>query len=173
MFKICSCILIMYISITLGRYYIEKEIQRIRLLKEIKKMVTLLKGVIRYGIESMLEAMKSISNKIDIELKDFLEYVVDEADKMNGISLKDIWKRGIEEKLNKVYFTKEDRETLSKVGGVLGYLDKELQIENIKQYMEEIDTVIKELEFELDKKKKLYRTLSITGGLFVIILFIN
>ena len=136
-------------------------------------MIMLWKGTIRYGLDNMSEAMENISLKLDIELKCFLQYVVNEMKKMDGDMFCEIWKRAVKNKLHNTELNQLDINLINKMGDILGYLDKELQIENLNQCLLDIDGSIKDFEYELNNKSKLYRTLSVVVGLFIVIIFVN
>ena len=66
----------------------------------------------------------------------------------------------------------EDVDLLKKVGDVIGFLDKQLQIENMDSFKIEIDEKIYKIKSEIDEKHRIYRILSIMGGLFLIIILV-
>ena len=66
--------------------------------------------------------------------------------------------------------TKEDKEEFARFGESLGYLDVEMQKNAMKLYLKELEQKIEYLQKEIPQKRKLYQSLGVMGGIFLLIL---
>lgn len=171
--KMIGIVCIMFSTIAIGSIYIDRDKDRLNLLKEIRKMCMLLKGSIRYSGQDLTGVMVDISSRLEIRLKEFLDFIILHMEKMEGDPLCVIWENAVLNKLNYKCLKNTDRESIVKLGDILGYLDKELQIENFEQHIYELNNNIKILEKEMVERSKLYKTISITAGIFIVIIFLN
>ena len=55
---------------------------------------------------------------------------------------------------------------------MLGYLDREMQLATLKSFDETLAEKISELKEGLPAQKKLYRSLGVLGGLFLVIFLV-
>lgn len=55
---------------------------------------------------------------------------------------------------------------------MLGYLDLEMQLSSIDLYLEQLEISIREAESSIGSKQKLYQSLGVAGGIFLVILLI-
>ena len=78
----------------------------------------------------------------------------------------EIWKSSIEENLSEIRINSEGLEELISVGNNLGYS------ENIELYLEKLEFVIRDTREETKIKKKLYQSVGVMGGTFLIILLL-
>ena len=171
--KIIGITVVVFSCISIGWLCIEKENDRLLLLKEFKKMCMLLKGIVRHSGQDLVEAINDVSTKLDVRIKEFLDDVVLEMKKMDGKLFNTIWKEKVENKISNYNLKERDKEVIIKTGDILGYLDKELQIENFVQYIIEFNSIIDGLEKEIVEKNKLYKTLSVSAAIFIVIIFLN
>ena len=76
----------------------------------------------------------------------------------------------IKEQLKGTALTKEDKEEFARFGESLGYLDVEMQKNAMKLYLKELEQKIEYLQKEIPQKRKLYQSLGVMGGIFLLIL---
>ena len=91
---------------------------------------------------------------------------------MEGKTIADIWKEGVEQKLSGLALSKQDKEALIHFGSNLGYLDKDMQLSTIDLYIATLETEIEEATKTVKEKSYLYNSLGIMAGLFVTIILI-
>ena len=58
------------------------------------------------------------------------------------------------------------------LGEVLGYLDTEMQLSAIGLYQEQLEQGIAEAQEQMEGRQKLYQSLGIAGGVFLVILLL-
>ena len=66
---------------------------------------------------------------------------------------------------------KQDLEALQALGENLGYADKKTQERTILFYLEQADDSLAFLKKEMESRTKLYRSLGMAAGLFILVLF--
>ncbi|MFU0828859.1 MAG: hypothetical protein ACFWTJ_15250 [Lachnoclostridium sp.] len=74
--------------------------------------------------------------------------------------------------LDNTSLNKKDLAALGQFGENLGYLDKDMQINTIDLYLEQIEEEIKDLSHNVKQKTYLYNSLGILGGIFITIIML-
>ena len=162
---ICSCG-------ALGFYFSSELTNRIRDLTQLKKFLLLLRGDIRYTNTPLPEAVQVLSKRHDGTYKKFLENISKRLLELNGESFATIWKEGVEHDLLHTSLVKEDYALLNELGESIGYLDKNMQINTLDLYIEQIEATIEGLSKTVKEKTQLYNSLGIMGGIFITIILL-
>lgn len=159
-------------SSLLGFYWSRIGSYRIEDLRSMKKALTMLKSEILYAISPLPDALRNISIRVDRPAKDILLECSEELRKKKGQNANTIWSRAIENHKSQTYFEKPDLEAFFAFGQTLGYLDKQMQIQNIEITLEYLSHEIEVLREKQEKNQKLYQSLGILGGLLIAIVLI-
>lgn len=147
-------------------------LSRINTLEYFQKMLLLLKGEIKYSNSEIVEAMKKVSEKTENVVGDFLKSVTEYFEKTD-YTLSECWNRASRDFLeSNTGFNDKDVLLIQEFGRNLGITDKETQINNIFNLMEEMDMKIKKLKDDREEKCRLYRTLGVMTGAFIAVVFI-
>ena len=93
-------------------------------------------------------------------------------EKADGQVLGDIWSAQIKKKLSGAHLNRTDQNQLETLGEMLGYLDLEMQLSAIDLYLEQLEGNIREADAVIGTRQKLYQTLGVAGGIFLVILLI-
>jgi stage III sporulation protein AB len=156
----------------MGWYFSSELRNRIADLKELKKIIILLRGDIRYANTPLPEAVQALAIRQEGKYKLFLSEIADRLKELGGISFQTIWKETIEKKLDNTSLSKKDLEYLGQLGENLGYLDKDMQINTLDLYLSQIEEEIKELTRNVKEKTYLYNSLGVMGGIFITIIML-
>lgn len=170
--KLLGATLIFMSSSLLGIYYSKCYMRRNNDLRILKKALILLRGEINYSLSPMPEALEDISKRFDHEISTFFKSIAEELKLNLGKSLTEVWKKKAEEILKRTYLNSVDIKNIIMFSENIGYLDKEMQTNNINLLLEQIDEEIKSSMENDNKYNKLYRSLGVLGGILVIVLFI-
>lgn len=170
--KIVGCILILSSSAGMGMYFSGELRGRIQDLKDLKRIIMLLRGDIRYANTPLPEAVQALSVRHDGKYKVFFSKIAEKLLELGGISFGDIWKEAVKNELTNTSLSKKDLSGLAQFGENLGYLDKEMQLNTIDLYLSQIEEEIKELSKNVKEKSYLYNSLGILGGIFIMILML-
>jgi stage III sporulation protein AB len=141
-------------------------------LKELRRMAALLMGEITYGCSLLPEAFLAVSARVEAPISVFLKNLSEELKTAPGETLGAVFSRHVQEELGGTALEKKDLEMLKRMGSLLGYLDKEMQLRALGLYEKELDQELGDTYGKMPEKKKLYRTLGMMAGLFLAILLL-
>lgn len=172
MVKLTGAILVIASCSFLGFYFSLELKTRIDDLKELKKIIILLRGDIQYANTPLPEAVQALSKRHKGKYKMFLKNISSRLLELNGKSFAEIWKEGVARDLLESSLSKEDFELINQLGESIGYLDKKMQINTLDLYLEEIEEIIEDLSQTVKEKTHMYNSLGIMGGIFIIIILL-
>ncbi len=170
--KILGCILILASSAGIGFFFSGELRNRIADLKELKKLIFLLRGDIRYANTPLPEAVQAMSVRHDGKYKHFLTVIAQRLNELGGVSFCSIWKNAVEKELGKTSLSKKDLADLGQLGENLGYLDKEMQINTLDLFISQVEEEITDLSRNVKEKSYLYNSLGVLGGIFITLIML-
>lgn len=168
--KVVGCILIIFSSTLMGFYCSSELRSRINDLKELRKIIMLLRGDIRYGNTPLPEAINAIARRHNGNFKVFLIKVSERLSERSGNTFSQIWAEAVEKELCTTSMNKRDKSQLIQFGDHLGYLDKEMQLNTLDMFLAQLDDEIQELSKTAKEKTYLYNSLGIMAGIFISII---
>lgn len=140
-------------------------------LRQLRRVMILIRGEVMYHKASVNEAMRSVGEKIEQPFAGILYTVAEEVEKKDGRMFGDIWKSAMQG-LKSVALSQKDLRRLEKFGEDFGYMQKEMQISAFDLYIEELEQTICEAEKKKEENSRLYRTLGIMGGILIVIIIV-
>lgn len=170
MLKAAGMALILWGSVGLGCSLSLSLSRRERELESLHRLVVYLKGEISYGGTSLFDAFTGAGEKLPDPYREFCRRVGSSWKGQPCTSFGEIFCRCAREVFWHLDLSKEEREEFFSLGERLGYLDLEMQIKQLALYEQELSLHIQKLQKEMPEKKKVYRSLGILGGLFLVIL---
>ncbi|HEX3077522.1 MAG TPA: stage III sporulation protein AB [Lachnospiraceae bacterium] len=170
--KMLGAILIILSSCGIGFYFSTVLKDRIEDLKELDKIIRILRGDIRYANTPIPEAVEALAYRTEGYYKQFLLTVSDELNKLEGKTLKEIWQKCVDMELKETSLSKKDKMLLTRFGENLGYLDKEMQLNTIDLYITQIQGELDDAIDNVKEKVRLYNMLGVMGGIFITIVLI-
>ena len=170
--KIAGICIVMLTSTLIGLMLGQELVVRVKNLKTLKKVMTLLHGEIRFAITPIPEALENISERSCEPFTIFLQKTAEDLKSLQVSHLSEAWEKNSNLYLKGSVLNPKDLEKLNQLGSTLGYLDKEMQLTTIEQYIEQLEEDIMEAAEYSVKQGKLYRTLGVLFGVFVAIVFI-
>jgi len=170
--KIIGCIMVIASCAAMGFYFSSEIRQRIDDLKELRKLVGLLRGEIRYAATPLPEAIAVLGRRHNGRFGKFLDYVCTKLNEMSGETFALIWKSAAEKMLADTSLSRKDKLQLAQLGDNLGYLDKEMQVNTLDLFLSQLDDEIADLSRTVKEKVYLYNTLGIMAGIFITIVMI-
>lgn len=152
-----------YIGILIaGKYQ-----NRVKELKEMKSLLTIFSTKIKLTYEPIPQIFEELGNKENSNIS----YIFKTASKqMQDLPAGEAWKKALDTKNTNL--KKEDIEVLKGLSNLLGKVDLEGQISEIELVDNFLDKQIEKAEEESKKNEKMYKTLGITVGLAMVIIFI-
>lgn len=147
-------------------------VSRYRQLGSVRRMIMFLKGEIRYAGSELPEAFEHVAGRMAPPFSTFLLHLSEEMRTMDGRLFDVLWKQNIESGLADTSLTKEDKEALFRLGGQLGFLDREMQLAAVDLYLNELDASMQVIEQVMPQKQKLSLSLGILSGFFLSVLLV-
>ena len=133
-------------------------------LRMLKQMIYMLRGEIKYTKTPLPEAFASIAVRMREPFGSFLEELAEQMGNPGKGSFGELWQDRIKARLSGTH--------LGGLGEVLGYLDLEMQLSSIDLYLEQLELGIREAQEAARTKQKLYQSLGVAGGIFLVILLV-
>lgn len=164
--KIIGSIIVIAVCTALGFEKSNDSQMHLNALEELKKVFTLLKSEVQYTKAPFAEVFLKISRKVDGVYQVWLSQLSKNLEKHEKGSLQEIWKVSIYENLKESRLKQEELEELCRVGNGLGYL------ETLELYLNQLDFSIEKTREELKNKKKLYQSMGIMCGIFLVIVLL-
>ena len=141
-------------------------------LEEQLALLKLMLGDIRYMKATLPEAIgKALRRHTGVYL-DFLRETEEKLTNSPGIELSKIWSEAVKKGLHTSSLTKEDKENLIAFGDSICSLDRESLIASFEQYSEELNQEIHRIQEVIAPKTKLYRSIGILVGIFIVVILI-
>ena len=145
---------------------------RLKEMKELKKIVFLMKGEIGFLHTPLLEALENVSYRCDEPFKGMLISFVEYGKEVDKRPFCEIWEEGMKEGINKTHLSKEEKTLFMKLGKELGLSDIKTQQNAMDSFLNELDMSISMLEKAVPNKVKLYNSMGIMLGLVIAIIMI-
>ena len=172
MLKRAGAVLILLSATGLGLSYsldLKKRCMELRLLKQ---LIYLLRGELKYTRTPLPEAFSHMAERMREPFSSFLRSLEREMGKLGGKPFGELWREQIDCGLAGTSLQKEDKEQLKALGEVLGYLDLEMQLGSLELYLEQLEVSILEAREAIRTRQKLYQSLGVAGGIFLILLLL-
>lgn len=170
--KIIGCILVIASSTGMGFFFSNEMRSRIEDMKELRKLVVLLRGDIRYANTPLPEAISAIARRHHGNFEVFFTDVYKKLQELSGFTFSEIWTEAVENNLTSTSLTKKDMINLTQFGENLGYLDKDMQMNTLDLYTTQLEDEITDLSKIVKEKAYLYNSLGIMAGVFIIIIML-
>lgn len=165
--KFLGSILVLAACFSMGYRLSVREKFRLDELLYFKSAIIKIISELEHNRATFCEAM---SMAVNIEENDIFGSIYNAVKNNNAI--KTAWKYAFEENADNCYMTAEDIERLSIIGDGFNSGDIELQKKYVNNAVEYINSQENIINQKLDKDKKVYRSVSITVGLFIVLLLI-
>lgn len=138
----------------------------------IRQIFSVLQSEIRYHRAFLSEAFSNIAGFVKSPYDVWMRQLYLRLERKDDGCLTDVWKETIDEYLIDLKIPRRQKEQIKELGNYLGNADIELQVRHIDLLEEQLETAMKEMQGELENKKKLCRCFGIMGGIFLAVLFI-
>lgn len=170
--KIIGIILVILSGSGIGFYMSNECSERFSQLIELKKIIVLIRGDIKYANTPLIETIDNIALRIDNIFKSFFIKVSSDLKDFSGITFKEVWENAVDKELLNTSLSKTDKQLLKKMSENLGYLDKEMQINTLDFCLEQLGQAINEAEKEKKDKGRIFKCLGVMGSIFLVIILI-
>lgn len=165
--KYITLFLLLGSSSYIGILISQKYQNRVRELKEMKSSLAIFETKIKLTYEAIPQIFSKIAEKANSSIAKIFKVA---SEKMEEKNAGEAWSEALEEVNSN--FNKEDIEILKGLSNLLGKVDLEGQVNEIKLVENFLDTQIEKAEQEKQKSAKMYKTLGVTIGLAIVIILI-
>lgn len=172
MLRTAGLALIVLACTALGAGMGRQLLERVCALKEMERLLSMLKGEIRYAATPLGDAFAQLSGRCGERYRAFLAGLSRALNMRGGKGIAELFQECAEATLQKSGLTRADIEQLLQLGMRLGYLDCEMQVHAIELYQEELAADRAAAEADYREKAKVFRSLGFLGGLFLVILLL-
>ena len=157
-------------STSIGFLLSKRYVDRLNELNDLYVLVNILQNKIKFTqvpLKEVFEQIGNISVKTDVK-NIFLEC----SSMLKNFNLENSWKESIEKESKFLNLKKEDVETISTLGSILGKSDIDGQMSEINEFKERLSIQIKQAEEEKRKNSKMFKSLGTIAGLVIVIILI-
>lgn len=146
--------------------------ERVDHLSELKRMMVLLQGELRFHRAALAEAFENVSGHTKEPFSMCLKEMAEKLEKRDSGGFCKIWSEMSEKLLKETRMEKSHSVILETLGNSLGYLDLTMQTETLNLAILQAEDAIKNAKEQLEAKGKLYRTMGVTVGALLTLLII-
>ncbi|MFR7992357.1 MAG: stage III sporulation protein AB [Lachnospiraceae bacterium] len=174
MLKIFGALLICVSSTLIGVELVREMRQRVQVLKEIKKMLLLIRGEIQFAATSLTDLFLEMGGKMEHPLDELACQVGRKLSEQDGASFAQVWEAEFCDGLRKqvTALTKEDIQCLEGIGELSGTPDRAMQLGTIDLYLERLEPRIQEAADAVISKAKMYHCVGAMCGVLLVLLLI-
>lgn len=170
--KVIGAVLVMVASCGIGFLFAGELIKRKRNLEEQYRLMSLLLGDIRYMRATLPEAISKAITRHRGSYDLFLKAVLEMLCEGSGKSLAEVWIMAVEKGLKQSALTESDKQQLRQFGEAIEFSDRENIVMCFEQYLGVLKEEISEINRVVRTKTRLYRSLGVLAGVFIVVLFI-
>lgn len=172
MLKVIGALMVIICTSCFGIAFSNDYKCRLNELKDIKRIMIMLKAEIKFARLPLGQSFLSIGKRIDSKFTPFLFSVSNRLSCLEGESFHKIWCEEIDNKMADFKLKSLDIQQLKRLGESFGYLDNEMQLRSIEIYMEEVEHEIAKMTEQMEANIRVFRCLGIMAGLFVVIMLV-
>lgn len=172
MLKIIGSVCVLFGCSALGFYFVSQMKKRLQELSFLRKLLFLMEGEIRHGLKSLPEIMIAMKQKCSGEWALFFQIVGRRMLEERNEPLAVIWKNVMLEALQVTSLSREQKKEWEELGNNLGYLDREMQLVLLQISQEHFGDFIEEERERYKKHARLYQTLGVMSGIFLVVILI-
>lgn len=141
-------------------------------LYRMKQIFQMFQHEIAYSRAPLPEACGKIGNRVGEPYRSAFFAIREEMLANHGESFFTVWKKWMGVCVKGLPIAKEDRDTFLHFGSCIGYMDGKMQAEAVGQYIHKLDLSIERLERDMANKCRVIMSLSIMGGLMLVIMLL-
>ena len=172
MLKAAGMIFIVIASSALGAGMSRELAERVKCLSELERLMKVLKGEIQYAATPLPEIFSELSKRTEGNLSAFFAGIAAAMEQRSGSSMGDIFEEQAQRLSRISGLNHRDIQEVARFGRRLGYSDREMQVQAIRLYQEELAAARAQAQEDYRQKAKMYRSLGFLGGCFCALLLV-
>ncbi len=172
MLKFAGILLLMAGCGGLGFNKIAEEKQRIRQLREIRRIVLRIQNEISYGKRALPEICLLLGQCMEEPYRTAFLTIYAKLEENDGSGLDCIWKEQMEECMRNLPLRREEKDILCHMTEYLGILDEKQQAADIGQSLDFLSARITQAEGGYENRARVIMSVSVLAGIFIVILLL-
>ena len=166
MIKIAGRVLVFFACVMLGLEKGRELSMHVKELEEFKRVFLMIRGELQYTRSTLSDVFLSVSPKVDGIYQTWLLELSRDLQMREHGNLEEVWKKSLQPIFRKCHLLKEEQMDLIQVGKSLSYPD------TLELYLTRLDQSIERQKEEEKSKKKLYQSMGILGGIFLVMVLV-
>ena len=146
--------------------------QRVEELRMLRQFIMLLEGEIRCTHRPLPELLLSLGERTGSPFQSFFTETGRALELHQGLTVQEVWKEQLALSRKDLHLSRQEYEELMEFGGMLGYLDIQMQTELCLWYEERLKISVQTAMSEAGEKRRLYRCLGILSGVVLAVFII-
>lgn len=164
--KVIGSVIIIAVCTAIG-FDKSRELGRhVKELEELQRIFTLIQSELQYSRLPLTELFAKIAMKTEAMYKRWLGNISQELKDCNNGIFEEIWQSSIETHFKETHLTKEELDDLRQIGKNLSCA------ETLSLYLSQLEISIQNTREEEKNKKKLYQSMGIMTGVFLVIVLV-
>lgn len=170
--KITGALIVIVTCAITGICWGAKTTYRIEELEHMQRAMTMLQNNIDFLAMPLPDALEEIGKKSYYIIANLFLKTANEMEKRKGEGGEEIWKQEVLHWQNTTYLEKQDIDAVIRFGTSIGYLDIEQQKASIILLLRYIETTLTQLQQKKIQQQKLYTSMGILGGMFIVVILL-
>jgi len=164
--KVIGSIMVIAVCTALG-FEKSRELQmHLKQLEELKRLFMIIHNELKVTKATLSEIFLKASKKTETPYKEWLKKLAKQLEICGAGTFMELWKNSIQISLGKTTLRKDEIYELEQVGLGIQYID------TLELYLNQLDFSIQNTREELKTKKKLYQSMGIMCGIFLVIVLL-
>lgn len=172
MLRLVGMLLLVGGSVGMGWVVRERLKGNLEGLYQIRHIFQMFQNEITYSRASLPEACLRISGRVKEPYSSAFAAIHKEMLFNDGQSFSAVWVKHMKSCLQSMMIAEEDKKVFLEFGNCAGYMDGQMQAQTMEQYMHRLDISVGRMEKDISDKCRVAMTLSVMGGLMLVILLI-
>lgn len=172
MFKLTGILLLMAGCCGLGLNRVLEEKQRIRELREIRRMVIRIQSEMVYGKRTLPEICLLFGQCMEEPYRTAFLSIYRKLEENDGTDLNRIWEEQLGACMKELPLWKEEKDILQNIPEYLGILDEKQQAADIGQSLDFLSVRIAKAESGYENQARVTMSISVMAGIFLVILLL-
>ena len=172
MLKLTGCVLIFISCVGLGAFSAGKEAKKYEELKELYRIFYLLKGELEYTHVPLELLFGQVATHLDSPYREWFLALSVGLKERKEKEFARLWERKLRTYLSGLSLKEGEYLDLTELGERLGQTDLKTGVGVLEWYLKQLELKIGTCREALSVKRRLYYCTGITGGLFLVLLFL-
>lgn len=170
MIKLLGSCMILGGCFGVGVWYREQFIGRVKVLRELRSMLELLAGEVRYGRATLPECCRNAGRYLQKPFSDIFYRISDKMDRDEGATFCEVFREEMLPELKQQPLKEEDVEHFLRFTNQTGFADGQMQLRALEQSMELLRNTEEKLERENAEKCRMAVGLGAMSGLLLVLI---